>query len=1005
MPRRRCLHNCMTPNERNLSDQMMNDISNGRPRILIVDDVNENLHLLMNILRDDYAIVAANSGEKAIELAERKPLPDVILLDIKMPGMDGYAVLAHLKANPVTAEIPVIFVTALSEAADEARGLSLGVADYMTKPINPDLLHKRLRTQLELQRYQRSQVSFDTAEHADPDRTASLLLVDDVPENIHDLLEALKDDYRIMVANSGAKAIELVEGAAPPDLVLLDIVMPGIDGYEVCRRIKATPAGKRIPVIFVTVVDAIQQKVKGFNIGGADFITKPFDIDEVRARVRTHLELARLRNFLERLVEQRTALLEKSEEKYRILADYSPNWEYWMAPDGSYLYVSPACATDSGYAPEEFFADAGLMEKIIHPDDLDAWKTRGPGVADENSPPLIFRIRAKDGSERWIEHLCKPVVDDAGHLLGQRGSHRDISTRRYAEERLDFFINRDPLTGLPNRALFRELLGHALQHAERDQTQFALLVIDLDNFKTINESLGHSPGDQLLIEAGKRLQVLLPEVDSIARIGGDEFSIILEHSTGMQWIDLVAQRVIDKLAEPFELEGKSVYVGASIGIAVYPVDGLDPETLLSNADAALYQAKDQGRGILRFFSSDMSHRAKQRLTLEADLRRAVERDELRVFYQPQTDLISGEIISVEALVRWEHPLLGLVSPADFIPLAEENGCIVPLGDWVLRTACRQFKQWLDAGLSLQKFAVNVSAVQLSRGNLNIAVEEALHETGIAPERLELEITESCIMLDREKSFTVLSELKALGVQLSIDDFGTGYSSLAYLQELDVDKLKIDIAFVRDVTTNSGSASIVKAIIALGHSLGLEIVAEGVETPGQARYLRSLQCDVMQGYLISKPLPADEMTRFLVAYAPTQIPVENEALSTLLLVDDEASILSALKRVLRHDNYRILTASSGEEALSLLALHPVGVILTDQRMPGMSGTELLTRARLMHPKAIRKVLSGYTGLDSLTDAINEGEISRFLTKPWRDDELLEAVREAFRRYAESLGAGS
>lgn len=1005
MPRKSCWANCVTPKDRNLSDPIMNDIPNGRPRILIVDDVNENLHLLMNILRDGYAIVAANSGEKAIELAERKPLPDLILLDIKMPGMDGYSVLSRLKANPVTAEIPVIFVTALSEAADEARGLTLGVADYITKPINPDLLRQRLRTQLELQRHRRRQVTFDAAGYVGPDHPASLLLVDDVPENIHELLEALKGDYRIMVANSGAKAIELVEGVAPPDLVLLDIVMPGIDGYEVCRRIKATPAGNRIPVIFVTVVDAVQQKVKGFSIGGADFITKPFDIDEVRARVRTHLELARLRNSLEEVVVQRTALLEKSEEKYRILADYSPNWEYWMAPDGSYLYVSPACAADSGYAPEEFFADAGLMERIIHPDDLDAWKTQGPGARDENATPLIFRIRAKDGSERWIEHLCKPVVDDAGHLLGQRGSHRDISQRRDAEERLDFLINRDPLTGLPNRTLFRELLGHALQRAERDQTQFALLFIDLDNFKTINESLGHSLGDQLLIEAGKRLQALLPEVDAIARIGGDEFNILLEHSTSMLWIDLVAQRVIDKLAEPFELEGKSVYVGASVGIAVYPADGLDAEILLSNADAALHQAKKHGRGILRFFSSEMSLRAKQRLTLEADLRRAVERDELRVYYQPQTDLINGRIIGVEALVRWQHPERGLVPPIDFIPLAEESGFIVPLGNWVLRTACRQFKQWSNAGLSLQQVAVNISAVQLSRGQLSHMVKEALQETGIAPEQLELEITESCIMLDREKSFTVLSELKTLGVRLSIDDFGTGYSSLAYLQELDAHKLKIDIAFVRDMTTNNGNASIVKAIIALGHSLGLEVIAEGVETPGQARYLRSLQCDVMQGYLTSKPLPAEEMTRFLAAYTPAQIPAENEALSTLLLVDDEASILSSLKRVLRHENYRILTATSGEEALSLMALHPVGVILTDQRMPGMSGTELLAQARLMHPKAIRMVLSGYTGLDSLTDAINRGEISRFLTKPWHDDELLEALREAFRRYAESLGAGS
>ena len=364
---------------------MADERPDDRPRILIVDDVHENLHALMNILRADYAIAAATNGEKALELAQRKPQPSLILLDIKMPGMDGYSVLSELKINPVTADIPVIFVTALAEAADEARGLKLGVADYITKPVNPDLLRVRVRTQLELQRCRKNPVMFDVVANAEAERSYSLLVVDDVPENIHELLETLKDHYRIQVANSGAKALEIVHGPAPPDLVLLDVVMPGMDGYEVCRRIKATPAGNRIPVIFVTVIDAVREKVKGFELGAADYITKPFDIDEVRARVRTHLELARLRRFLENVVAQRTALLEVSEEKYRVLA------------------------------------------------------------------------------------------------------------------------HRDPLTDLPNRMLFAELLAHAIQQAERNQNEFALLFLDLDHFKTINESLGHSRGDQLLVEAGRRV--------------------------------------------------------------------------------------------------------------------------------------------------------------------------------------------------------------------------------------------------------------------------------------------------------------------------------------------------------------------------------------------------------------------------------------------------------------------------------------------------------------------
>lgn len=867
----------------------MNELAKGqtdtRSRLLIVDDVHENLHALMNILRDDYAIFAATNGEKALELARRQPQPDLILLDIKMPGMDGYSVLAALKIDPSTANIPVIFVTALAEAADEARGIALGVSDYITKPVNPDLLKARIRNQLDLKRYRQNPVLFDIAAHADPANPPSLLVVDDIPENVHELLEALKDEYRIMVACNGAKALEAIQGASPPDLVLLDIVMPEMDGYEVCRRIKTTPIGNRIPVIFVTVIDATQEKVKGFDLGAADYITKPFDIDEVRARIRTHLELARLRRFLEDLVTQRSAMLQVSEEKYRILA------------------------------------------------------------------------------------------------------------------------HRDALTGLPNRVLYAELLAHAILHAERNHSQFALLFLDLDNFKTINESLGHSIGDKLLIEVSKRLQSLLPKNDAIARIGGDEFNIILDHSVGMPWVDLLAQRMIDTLADPFLLDGNTIYVGVSIGIAIYPGDGDNAEILQSSADAALHQAKLQGRGILRFFSPEMTSRAKLRLRLEADLRRALDQDELRLYYQPQTDLISGQIVGLEALVRWQHPEHGLIQPGEFIPLAEESGLIVRLGDWVIREACRQIRLWSDLGLAPRQTAVNVSAVQLGRNHLLASVKDALAISGIQPEQLELEITESSIMVDRDHSFKLLAELKALGVRISIDDFGTGYSSLAYLQQLQAHKLKVDISFVRDITSNSGNAAIVKAIIALGHSLGLEIIAEGVENPGQAHYLRSLQCDVMQGYMVSRPLPANEITQFMSSFVPATAPAENEAMNTLLLVDDEPIILATLTSFLEPQNYRLLTAASAQEAIELLAKFPVGVILTDQIMPGMSGTELLALARIMYPDTVRMVLTADTNLENLTQAINRSEIFRFLAKPWDNAELLQAVRDAFRHFAATRSAGN
>lgn len=720
------------------------DVESVRPRILIVDDVHANLHTLVHVLRDEYAISAATQGVKALELAQRQPPPDLILLDIKMPDMDGYAVLAELKKQPRTSDIPVIFVTSLDEAADEARGLAMGVVDYITKPINADLLKLRVRTQLELRRYRNHPVFFDIQPRNTPSSPLpSILVVDDVPENIHSLLEALKHDYRIRVAANGVQALNILRTPPLPDLVLLDVVMPDMDGYTVCRQIKALPSLQRIPIIFVTVVDTIEEKVKGFACGAADYITKPFDIDEVKARIRTHLELAQLRRFLEELVAQRTAMLQVSEEKYRILA------------------------------------------------------------------------------------------------------------------------HRDPLTGLPNRMLFLELIEHSLQQATHQDGHFALLCLDLDNLATINESFGRHHGDDLLIEVAQRLRDLLPGNDRIARMGGDEFNVLVELHPPQQAIDLLSQRIIEALSRPYRLHDETLYCSVSIGVALYPDDGTDVDTLLSNAGTALHQAKLHGRGALRFFSPEMSQRARERLLLEADLRHALESGgQLVLHYQPQIRLADQSIVGLEALVRWQHPQRGLIPPNDFIPLAEDSGLVIPLGDWVLKTACRQAVHWQQAGYALGNMAVNVSMVQLSHGQLVESVKTVLHDTGLPPEKLELEITESFVMADRERSFQSLSELKALGVHLSIDDFGTGYSSMAYLQQLKVHKLKIDMSFTRDMVHNSSNASIVKAIIALGHSLGLEVIAEGVEDQEQAAYLKLLSCDVIQGYWISRPIPAEAMIGFL-----------------------------------------------------------------------------------------------------------------------------------------------
>ncbi|MDH5543982.1 MAG: response regulator [Gammaproteobacteria bacterium] len=405
-----------------------------RPNILIIDDVAENIHSLMGVLRDEYTITAATSGEKGLEMARRKPHPDLILLDIKMPHMDGYSVLDQLQNNEETTDIPVVFVTALSENEDVARGLKLGVVDYIIKPVEPDILRLRVRTQLNLRDVQR-QLTHQQARL--PDKHTNLpkvLLVDDVPENLHELIEALKADYQIQVAGNGAKALEIVNSDSPPDIVLLDVVMPGMDGYEVCRRIKSSTLGNAIPVIFISVANALEHKISGFRIGAADYITKPYDIDEVRARVRTHLELAQLRYYLESQVAQRTEQLRREEEKYRTVANFTHDWEYWVGPGGEMRYVSPSCERLTGYTANEFVENPNLIYQIMHSDDRQKFlQTSNKSQYCPVGSGFDFRITTKSGEQRWLEHNCLTVYNEDGEYLGCRASNRDVTLRKLAE--------------------------------------------------------------------------------------------------------------------------------------------------------------------------------------------------------------------------------------------------------------------------------------------------------------------------------------------------------------------------------------------------------------------------------------------------------------------------------------------------------------------------------------------------------------------------------------------
>ncbi|MBV8636427.1 MAG: EAL domain-containing protein, partial [Burkholderiaceae bacterium] len=439
---------------------------------------------------------------------------------------------------------------------------------------------------------------------------------------------------------------------------------------------------------------------------------------------------------------------------------------------------------------------------------------------------------------------------------------RDISERKRLETKVRYQATHDALTGLSNRTLLHDRLNQAIAQATREDREIWVIFADLDRFKMVNDSLGHKAGDAFLLAVAERLQAIVREADTVARLGGDEFVLILPETSDSRMSVGTVQRIMQTISQSITVEGKEFSLNCSIGVSVFPNDGESAELLIERADMAMYRAKETGRNNFQFFTAEMNERLIERMRIEEALRDAVERGEFELFYQPQLDLSSGRVIGVEALIRWRHPEMGLVSPARFIPLAEETGLIVPIGHWVLESACTQAMAWERAGLGGLRIAVNLSTRQFAQPDLVQSIAAALRDSGLAPGRLEIELTEGLVMSDVENAIETLHELKRLGVQLAIDDFGTGYSSLSYLRRFPIDVLKIDQSFVRDITASSGEATIVHTIIAMAHNLNLRVIAEGVETREQLAYLRKHECDEMQGYYFSRPLPAAEVEHLL-----------------------------------------------------------------------------------------------------------------------------------------------
>ena len=564
------------------------------------------------------------------------------------------------------------------------------------------------------------------------------------------------------------------------------------------------------------------------------------------------------RDLLESRVNERTEALRLSEGRLANLVSLSADWIWEQDADLRFTYFSDGFHIATGIQPAELIGRRRLDSRAF---DAPAEAVHLHLAQIENREPFrdfSYGYLRPDGEKCYIRISGEPIFDADGVFQGYRGVGTDETRVTLAAQRVQQLACYDSLTGLPNRNMFIAELERALARARRGGGAFGLCFIDLDRFKTINDSLGHAAGDELLKTMATRLRGLLRESDLVARLGGDEFVVLLEGHADVASLSSVARKMLAAVSEPLALEGRSLWITGSCGVALFPADGDDANTLLKNADAAMYQAKAEGKNNFQFYTEALAAQAADLFALESDLRLAVERDELVLHYQPKIDLASGSMRGIEALIRWQHPERGLLPPGEFIPMAEDSGLIVPLGRWVLREACGQLRAWRDAGISVPRCAVNLSARQFGNESLLDDVLESLSGAGLGADLLEVEITESVLMSDPERANRILQRLHALGVHISIDDFGTGYSSLAYLKRFPAQTLKIDRSFVSGLPADRDDAAITQAVIALSHSLGLQVVAEGVETQEQLEFLQRLGCDQAQGYLIGRPMPAAQL---------------------------------------------------------------------------------------------------------------------------------------------------
>jgi len=695
-----------------------------------------------------------------------------------------------------------------------------------------------------------------------------LLIIDDntsILESTRTLLEA--NDYCCMIADGGEAGLTILK-QTPIDIVLLDLSMPGVDGYKVLETIHSMELN--VDVIVVSGEATFNNATRVFRDGAIDFINKPYKPAQLVSTLQKVVYQRGLKQHLNIIQHQLT----ESEKRYRFIVSNSPDIIYMIDHRGNFTFINDRVTDLLGFHPEQLVGNH--FSSLVYQDDIalaeHIFNERRTG--DRASQNVELRLKCTDPniepksfeSSSIVIELCSMGVydrkEDGTPYLGTYGVARDISERKKAQEMIHFQAYHDLLTRLPNRELFLDRLNQAITQSLRNNHKLAVLFLDMDGFKFINDSLGHMIGDALLQQVAHRLQETLRDTDTVSRMGGDEFNILIPELLQREEAGLIARKILDAFSQPIVLDNHEVTIGFSIGISLFPDDGETTYGLIKNADMAMYHVKERGKNGFEFFSDHMQGIYQHRHNIEQDIRTALVNNQFEAYYQPQFDITSRKIIGLEALIRWNHPEKGLITPDQFIPIAEEMGLIADIGLFMLHTGCQQIKTWINQGIQPVKLSINVSAYQLADSHFDTMICDLAKQYDLPDDLLTLEITETALMQEMEKVIPRLKNLAQCGIGICIDDFGVGYSSLSYLQTLPVNILKIDRSFLACISGNTNKSCIIKAIVAMARELGMDVIVEGVETSQQLEYIRKIGCTIVQGFLLSRPLPEKEISLLL-----------------------------------------------------------------------------------------------------------------------------------------------